>query len=446
MASKQASTTSEELQECTKEELIARVIKLESHVGQLKNILSKQLDKNSGSKDNKNTTKRKRSFDFRRCNKRHVALKVCYLGWDYQGLVVQEDTLKTIEAEVFAALHRTCLIESRETSNYHRCGRTDKGVSAFGQVFSIDLRSNFMDGPDIIIAEDSLVNKRANSDTTTEIDYAGVLNKVLPPDIRVLAWAPVPADFSARFNCVKRVYKYYFPKGDLDIQSMREASQHFVGCHDFRNFCKMDVANGVVSFNRNVASIEISPVGDPASSDDAYQLYELTVSGQAFLWHQIRCMVAILFLVGKNQENPEIVKQLLYVESNPRRPQYNMALDLPLVLFDCEFENIEWTYSKEAHAATLSHLQHLWSCNAIKSGMIKQMLGCLETQQFLTSEESCKPVRHQANCLTPGCQQKVYKPLLSRQLCESLESRLKHFSKRLKMTSPNSELVDAEEK
>lgn len=34
----------------------------------------------------------------------------------------------------------------RETSCYHRCGRTDKGVSAFGQVISIDLRSNLLEG------------------------------------------------------------------------------------------------------------------------------------------------------------------------------------------------------------------------------------------------------------------------------------------------------------
>ncbi len=28
---------------------------------------------------------------------RHVALKILYMGWDYQGLVVQDDTNDTIE-------------------------------------------------------------------------------------------------------------------------------------------------------------------------------------------------------------------------------------------------------------------------------------------------------------------------------------------------------------
>ena len=57
-----------------------------------------------------------------------------YLGWDYRGYVVQEDTHDTIEHHLFEALKKTCLIEDRSKSNYHRCGRTDKGVSSFEQV------------------------------------------------------------------------------------------------------------------------------------------------------------------------------------------------------------------------------------------------------------------------------------------------------------------------
>ena len=48
-----------------------------------------------------------------RYNTRHVALKVAYLGWDYQGFVVQEDTERTVEAALFEALIKTRLVESR---------------------------------------------------------------------------------------------------------------------------------------------------------------------------------------------------------------------------------------------------------------------------------------------------------------------------------------------
>lgn len=42
----------------------------------------------------------------------------------------------------------------------------------------------------------------------TEMDYCGMLNRVLPPEIRALAWAPVTAGFSARFSCSDRTYRF----------------------------------------------------------------------------------------------------------------------------------------------------------------------------------------------------------------------------------------------
>ena len=36
--------------------------------------------------------------------------------------------------------------------------------------------------------------------TTTELAYGHILNRLLPPDIRVLAWCPVTEEFSARLE------------------------------------------------------------------------------------------------------------------------------------------------------------------------------------------------------------------------------------------------------
>lgn len=55
--------------------------------------------------------------------------------------------------------------------------------------------------------------------TEGEIDYVSVLNRALPPDIRILGWSPAPEGFSARFSCVSREYRYYFPAQGLDIQA-----------------------------------------------------------------------------------------------------------------------------------------------------------------------------------------------------------------------------------
>ncbi|KAJ8975057.1 hypothetical protein NQ317_005774 [Molorchus minor] len=122
------------LNECTKEELIERIKCLSAHNTQLKNILAKSED--NIAKEHKNN-----SFNFSKYNFRHIALKIFYLGWDYQGYVTQENTTNTIEYHLFEALIRTRLIERRSSANYHRCGRTDKGVSSFGQTVSITVRS-----------------------------------------------------------------------------------------------------------------------------------------------------------------------------------------------------------------------------------------------------------------------------------------------------------------
>jgi len=39
--------------------------------------------------------------------------------------------------------------------------------------------------------------------------------------------------------------------------SIRAAGQRLIGSHDFRNFCKMDVANGVVNYTRLIVAVEV---------------------------------------------------------------------------------------------------------------------------------------------------------------------------------------------
>lgn len=98
---------------------------------------------------------------------------------------------------------------------------------------------------------------------------------------------------------------------------MRIAAQSLIGAHDFRNFCKMDVGNGVVQFHRRVLDVQIEPI-IAGEKENGYSMYRLKLTGQAFLWHQVRCIVAVLFLVGKEREQPSIVSELLNIELNPR--------------------------------------------------------------------------------------------------------------------------------
>ena len=100
-----------------------RIRKLEAQVAQLKNVIVKltgQTKVGEKAQNGKRSKQKDRPFDHTMYKKRHVLLQVSYFGWNYHGFAVQETTGKTVESELFQALLITRLIESRETSNYHR--------------------------------------------------------------------------------------------------------------------------------------------------------------------------------------------------------------------------------------------------------------------------------------------------------------------------------------
>uniref|UniRef100_A0A023GBR4 Putative pseudouridylate synthase n=1 Tax=Amblyomma triste TaxID=251400 RepID=A0A023GBR4_AMBTT len=428
----------ESLLQLDKSALVERIKKLETHVRQLQNLLQ--------AKDKQKPVRPTRPFNFTRFKRRHVALRLFYLGWDYDGYVLQEDTGHTVEAALFEALERTRLLEDRTQAHYHRCGRTDKGVSAFSQVISLDLRTNLTEGTGVF-AQEGYQPDPSTVPRTQELDYVKILNGVLPPEIRVLAWAPVDQDFSARFDCRQRTYRYFFPQGSLDIPRMREAAALLVGEHDFRNLCKMDVANGVTNYKRCILQTDIFPWTRPLTAstrgrsptmqstsqngsstsvdhgdgcEDGYRLLCLEIVGQAFLWHQVRCIVAVLLLVGQRLEEPQVISELLDVAKNPRKPQYTMASELPLVLYDCQFEGLEWQQGPAEAEAVATHLQALWTQARIKSALMESMLAGLPN------------VRSQPRCLLPSVA-RSHKPLLERPMCGSLEERMASFAKRRKI-------------
>lgn len=406
-----------------------------------------------------------REFDPSKYCTRLIALKFAYLGQRYNGLEHHPNSdkpLPTIEEELWKALNKARLVfptpntsieaggVNWEGCDYSKCGRTDKGVSAFGQVIGIRVRSNrplsrlHKSKPNAELGSEGIgdneaspydettssqlnhTNKNGSSSTSKvepcsadssyfdpvrdEIPYTHILNRLLPPDIRMLAWCPsLPSDFSARFSCKERRYRYFFTQpaftptygdvgffkqvnrltssnqqreGWLDIEAMRKAAKYFEGLHDFRNFCKVDAGKQITNFERRIfhATIDELPlesslagyVGSPGFQEHKHsnsnqeqtsgsslketstpKVYAFTLHGSGFLWHQVRCMVAILFLIGQGLETADLVPKLLDIQRNPQKPMYEMAEDAPLVLWDCIFpqengnpheDSLEWIY------------------------------------------------------------------------------------------------------
>lgn len=402
--------------------MIDKIIQLQSHNLQLKNIIQKRDPE--GDTSNEGTSKRKRKFDFSKSHKRHILLKFLYFGWDYQGYASQEDSTSTIEYHLFRALEKTCLIEKREVANYHRCGRTDKGVSAFSQTISLDVRSKFP--PDQQMLPQSLNN---------ELDYCVMLNQSLPQDIRCITWHPAEQDFSARFNCQERIYRYFFPRRTLNIAAMEDGCRHLVGTHDFRNLCKMDVANGVVSFMRSITSATIQQVDNGSAPENPHSMMFLEIRSNAFLWHQIRCIMAVLLLIGLNREDPQVIQELLDVEKNPRKPQYSLASDIPLNLYGTVFEEKDnWIINQHTLERVIKDVETQWTFCSIKSTMMQEVakdLRWILKQKFKNIDETICSGEE----LLQGAKMREYRKLMDRSKGESLEDRIEHFVKKRRLVS-----------
>ena len=379
-----------EIQDLPRDELISMIVKLDIHNQQLKNLLQKKVEPVFEGSEVKKKLKR---WVLNKSFKRHILLKFYYLGWDYQGYAIQENTSNTIEDYLFQALRKVRLIESRQTSNYHQCGRTDKGVSALEQVISIDVRSQ-------VHPEEQLTQTGIDS----EINYCSILNKALPKQIRAISWRPLATpNYSARFDCTDRTYRYFFPRGNLDLEKMNEACKYLVGTHNFRNICKLDVKNEGINHIRRLDSVEIKVASLNPDQHKEFDMFYLEVKGLSFLWHMVRRIVSILMSVGQHIEAPEIVKELLDVKTN-HKPQYDLANELPLILFNCNFRDDrlefdednellnKWVVDENALSGVIKLLQHQWIKENSKSTMVYEMLKSLR-REYSSSFPNHQPVK-----------------------------------------------------
>lgn len=351
----------------SKDQLIERLIQLEEANARINTSLKESNNLNKKRKSTNNSVvkkkKSKKQFDFSKYETRFIALKFAYLGWNYNGLAVQKEPtpLPTIEGTIIEAMHKCKMIPSfvPQECNFSRCGRTDKGVSAMNQVISLKVRSN-------LTKEEQM---DSNNDSK-EIQYIHILNQLLPDDIRVSAVClRPPKGFNARFSCTSRHYKYLFHKKGLKIDKMQTAAKLFEGEHDFRNFCKLDGSKQITNYNRNIIKSEILQVEN--------DIYCFNLIGSAFLWHQVRCMMATLFLVGQELEDTDLITTMLDIKKTPRKPVYDMASDIPLILYNCVFPEMEWIetnvedfksikYGKAVSALTFNYQLKFTVCSIFK--------------------------------------------------------------------------------
>ena len=143
------------------------------------------------------------------------------------------------------------------------------------------------------------------------------MNSRLPDAVRILRAAYVREDFDARLSAKGKEYRYQLYQADilpphlapywtfchrpLDLAAMRKGAAFFVGKHDFVSFAA-NPNRELETTVRTVFSFEVKKTGPR---------YTFIVKGDGFLYKQVRSMVGFLIAVGKGNEKPEAVRELL---------------------------------------------------------------------------------------------------------------------------------------
>ncbi len=167
--------------------------------------------------------------------------------------------------------------------------RTDRGVSARGNVF--------------LIQTDRNIN-----------DVMGILNARIE-NMFFYSYALLDDYINPRHNSMKE-YSYILTDY-VNIEELMIKLLEFKGQHDFRNFCTVDSRNTV----RTIDDISYSQFG---------RFYIINFYGKSFIWHQIRSIMA--FALAGNKNPFSLKTKFTYI-----------APPEPLILKDIIYDGITFT-------------------------------------------------------------------------------------------------------
>ncbi len=213
-----------------------------------------------------------------------------YDGTEFAGWQVQPED-RTVQGELERALSTVL----REPIRVHGAGRTDAGVHALGQVASFE----------------------SEADPATELMK---INGVLPADVVVRSVERMEGPFHARFDAVRRHYRYRIHRGpsaverrtslwltrDLDVAAMSEAASLVPGHRDFVSLGSPPEPGASTECDLN--RLEIVEDG---------RLVRVEVSANRFLRKMVRTLVGTLLEIGWGKHPPRRINEV--IEARDRR-------------------------------------------------------------------------------------------------------------------------------
>nr|CCA25138.1 ubiquitin fusion degradation protein putative [Albugo laibachii Nc14] len=301
--------------------------------------------------------------------KRRVAIVAGYNGSDYHGVQLNPN-VPTIEDEIRKAMYhigalRASNFQDLNKIDWSRSSRTDKGVHASTIVFAGKL----------------LLNEDVIDPVTGRVrGLTRALNENLPPNIRIFSVTRVCNSFNARTECALREYEYFLPlaflsascitenrqkmRGQMNVmvQGFLSALEQYEGIHDFHNYTrsrshfyklhekknqkflerKSAAAHGDTLSDSLGGNSDLTSPFDTASKfrprlprhrravyqcrgsliEDFYgePYVKVHITGQAFLLHQIRCMIGGAISFATDAISSTVFEASLYTDQIVRIP------------------------------------------------------------------------------------------------------------------------------
>ena len=236
-----------------------------------------------------------------------------YAGGAFEGWQVQPSGHRTVQGVLEDAVAQVTGERVRVVGS----GRTDAGVHAEGQVASLVLAAPREPGK-----------------------LARALNGVLPDDVAVVACAPAPAGFHARYGAVRKLYRYavwngaapsplraarsHWVRTPLDLAGMRAGAGLLVGTHDFAAF--QAAGSEVRTSVRTLERLEV--LGEAGGE------VVLEAEGPGFLRHMVRILAGTLLEVGLGRRAAESLTEVLAGRDRQRAGRTAPAHGLTLVRVD----------------------------------------------------------------------------------------------------------------
>ena len=199
-------------------------------------------------------------------------LRLSYDGSGFFGCAKQP-FIRTVQDQIEKAL---CKLFNEPNIEVVFAGRTDKGVHAINQACSFGIE---------------------NKSKYSCKHLVFILNKLLPPDIRIKNCQSKQGFFNARFDCKERSYIYYLEliphniflrnyvfayDGTINFKNLKESAKIFIGEHNFLSYSTSELTNPI----RKITKFSVTKIKP--------NLIKFHITANGFLRSQIRMMIGCL--------------------------------------------------------------------------------------------------------------------------------------------------------